>query len=80
MSKASSYLGRPCPGIDLASRDETGKEVEVGQHGELVARGANVMKGLLETTARHGSRIRNGMFLTGGHRLSDSDAILHLDA
>jgi len=37
--------GRPCPGIDLRVEDETGKEVEVGQHGELVARGANVMQG-----------------------------------
>ena len=30
--------GRPCPGIDLRVEDETGREVEVGQHGELVAR------------------------------------------
>jgi acyl-CoA synthetase (AMP-forming)/AMP-acid ligase II len=37
--------GRLCPGIDLRAEDETGKEVEVGQHGELVARGANVMQG-----------------------------------
>jgi acyl-coenzyme A synthetase/AMP-(fatty) acid ligase len=29
--------GRPCPGIDLRVEDETGKEVEVGQRGELVA-------------------------------------------
>jgi acyl-CoA synthetase (AMP-forming)/AMP-acid ligase II len=30
---------------DLQVRDELGKQVEVGQSGELVARGANVMRG-----------------------------------
>src|SRR5277367_6173063 len=37
--------GRPCPGIDVQVADESGSQVEAGQHGELVARGANVMRG-----------------------------------
>ena len=37
--------GRPCPGIEVRVVDDSGKEVEVGQPGELVARGANVMRG-----------------------------------
>src|SRR5258708_33141470 len=36
--------GRPCPGIEVQVADESGKQVEAGQHGELVARGANVMR------------------------------------
>src|SRR5258708_20456820 len=35
--------GRPCPGIDLQVEDETGREAEVGPHGELVARGPNTI-------------------------------------
>src|SRR4051794_24679734 len=37
--------GRTCPGIDMRIVDKLGREVEAGQHGELVARGANVMRG-----------------------------------
>src|SRR6476659_8222746 len=37
--------GRPCPGVDVQVVDESGKRVEIGQPGELVARGANVMQG-----------------------------------
>jgi len=37
--------GRPCPGIEVQVVDDEGKEVATGQHGELVARGANVMRG-----------------------------------
>src|SRR5882724_11064942 len=37
--------GRPCPGVDLQVTDTSGKQVEPGQAGELIARGANVMRG-----------------------------------
>jgi len=37
--------GRPCPGVDVRVVDESGTEVGVGQPGEVVARGANVMRG-----------------------------------
>jgi acyl-CoA synthetase (AMP-forming)/AMP-acid ligase II len=57
--------GRPCPGIDVHVVDQSGKEVETGQQGELVARGANIMRGYwnnLEETAR---TFRDGVFHTG---------------
>src|ERR1700723_2222503 len=37
--------GRPCPGIDVQVVDESGAQVKTGRHGELVARGDNVMRG-----------------------------------
>ena len=37
--------GRTCPGIEVLVVDESGKEVEARRPGELVARGANVMRG-----------------------------------
>src|SRR5262249_30583726 len=42
--------GRPSPGIDLRVVDETGREAVVGQSGEFVARGANVMRGYWNNT------------------------------
>ena len=57
--------GRPCPGIDLRVVDESGKELEVGQPGELVARGANVMRAYWNNPEESNSAFRNGMFRTG---------------
>ncbi len=70
--------GRPCPGIDLRVEDETGKEVEVGQHGELVARGANVMKGYWNDPQDTALAFRNGMFRTGDIGYQDSDGYFYI--
>jgi len=70
--------GRPCPGIDLRVEDETGKEVEVGQHGELVARGANVMRGYWNDAQDTALAFRNGMFRTGDIGYQDSDGYFYI--
>jgi acyl-CoA synthetase (AMP-forming)/AMP-acid ligase II len=70
--------GRPCPGIDLRVEDETGKEVEVGQHGELVARGANVMRGYWNDPEDTALAFRNGMFRTGDVGYQDSDGYCYI--
>jgi long-chain acyl-CoA synthetase len=70
--------GRPCPGIDLRVEDETGKEVEVGQHGELVTRGANVMRGYWNDPEDTALAFRNGMFRTGDIGYQDSDGYFYI--
>jgi acyl-CoA synthetase (AMP-forming)/AMP-acid ligase II len=70
--------GRPCPGIDLRVEDETGKEVEVGQHGELVARGANVMRGYWNDPQDTALAFRNGMFRTGDIGYQDSEGYFYI--
>jgi long-chain acyl-CoA synthetase len=70
--------GRPCPGIDLRVEDETGKEVEVGQHGELVGRGANVMRGYWNDPQDTALAFRNGMFRTGDIGYQDSDGYFYI--
>jgi acyl-CoA synthetase (AMP-forming)/AMP-acid ligase II len=61
-----SSCGQPCPGTDVEVVDpSTGAPVDVGQPGEIVARGANVMLGYWnhpECTAR---AFRNSFFRTG---------------
>src|ERR1700677_147953 len=37
--------GRPCPGVDLQVVNDSGTPLPVGQHGEMIARGANVIRG-----------------------------------
>jgi long-chain acyl-CoA synthetase len=65
--------GRTCPGIDLRVVDEAGREVEAGQRGELVVRGANVMRGYWHNPEGTTGAFRHGMFRTGdiGHRDAD---------
>jgi len=57
--------GRPCPGVDLQMADPSGKEVKPGQAGELIARGANVMRGYWNNPEETANAFRDGFFRTG---------------
>ena len=70
--------GRPCPGIELRVEDEAGKEVEVGRHGELVARGANVMQGYWNDPQDTALAFRNGVFRTGDIGYQDLDGYFYV--
>jgi len=70
--------GRPCPGIELRIIDESGKEVEVGQPGELVARGANVMRGYWNDLEETNAAYRNGMFRTGDVGSQNTDGYVYI--
>jgi acyl-CoA synthetase (AMP-forming)/AMP-acid ligase II len=62
--------GRPCPGVDLLVTDASGEQVEPGQAGELIARGANVMRGYWNNPEETAKAFRDGFFRTGdiGHQ------------
>jgi long-chain acyl-CoA synthetase len=70
--------GRPCPGIDVRVVDESGKEVEVGRPGELVARGANVMRGYWNQAGETERAFRNGLFRTGDVGYQDADGYFYI--
>lgn len=57
--------GRPCPGVDVQVVDESGKQVGNGDHGELVARGANVMRGYWNNREETALAFCDGLFRTG---------------
>jgi long-chain acyl-CoA synthetase len=57
--------GRPCPGVDLQVTDTAGKEVRPGEPGELIARGANIMRGYWNNAEESGNAFRDGFFRTG---------------
>ena len=62
--------GRPCPGVDLNVADTSGKQVDPGQAGELIVRGANVMRGYWNNPEQTAEAFRGGFFRTGdiGHQ------------
>lgn len=70
--------GRPCPGIELLVADEAGKPLEPGQPGELVARGASVMRGYWNDPQNTSAVFRNGFFRTGDIGYQDEDGYFYI--
>jgi long-chain acyl-CoA synthetase len=70
--------GRTCPGIEMRVVDETGKEVRTGQPGELVARGANIMRGYWNNPEETTHVFRDGLFRTGDVGYQDADGYFYI--
>src|SRR5256714_2542458 len=70
--------GRPCMGIDVRVVDPTGKEVETGQTGELVARGANIMRSYWNKPEETKLAFRNGFFRTGDIGYQDANGYFYI--
>jgi len=70
--------GRPCPGVDVQVVDASGKQVENGNHGELVARGANVMRGYWNNREETALAFRNNLFRTGDIGYQDADGYCYI--
>jgi long-chain acyl-CoA synthetase len=70
--------GRPCVGIDVQIADEAGNPAAAGQPGELVARGANVMRGYWNNQEETAAAFRNGFFRTGDIGYQDSNGYFYI--
>jgi long-chain acyl-CoA synthetase len=70
--------GRPCLGIDVRVVDPTGKEVETAKTGELVARGANIMRGYWNDPEETKLAFRNGFFRTGDIGYQDTNGYFYI--
>jgi long-chain acyl-CoA synthetase len=70
--------GRTCPGIDLRVVDESGKELEAGGHGELVVRGANVMRSYWNNPEETKPAFRDGFFRTGDVGYRDANGYFYI--
>ena len=58
--------------------DPTGKEVETGKTGELVARGANIMRGYWNKPEETKLAFRNGFFRTGDVGYQDANGYFYI--
>lgn len=70
--------GRPCPGIEVRVTDPSGNEVKIGQSGELVARGANVMRAYWKNEPETIAASRDGFFRTGDIGYQDADGYFYI--
>ncbi len=66
-------IGRAVPGVEVKIVDESGREVAVGEAGEIITRGPHVMKGYFRKAAATAERIRGEWLYTGdvGKRQAD---------
>ncbi|MCH8532529.1 MAG: AMP-binding protein [Saccharospirillum sp.] len=61
----ANSIGVPAPGTDVRLVDEQGKTVPVGEPGEIIVRGPQVMKGYWNRPQDTADSIKDGWFYTG---------------
>jgi len=66
-------IGVPIPGVQMRILDEDDQELKPGEIGEIVIRGANVMKGYYRRPEETAQVIRHGWFHTGDLAYMDED-------
>jgi len=70
--------GRPLVGIDMRIVDIDGKEVPLGEDGEVVVRGPNVTVGYLNRPEENKAAFRDGWFHTGDIGKMDENGFMFL--
>ena len=77
-SKKARSCGQSLPGIDVRVRSEDGSEVPVGEVGEVVVRGPNVMSGYWNKPEQTEAVLRDGAYWTGDLGYLDEEGFLYL--
>lgn len=71
-------IGPAIPGVEVKVFNADDKEVPVGEIGELVIKGPNVMKGYYNKPEETGHSLRNGWLHTGDMAIMDEDGYLYI--
>jgi long-chain acyl-CoA synthetase len=70
--------GLPLPGLAVRLVTSSGKDVPVGQEGELIVRGPNIMRGYHNKPEETARALRDGWYYTGDLAKSDENGFLTL--
>jgi long-chain acyl-CoA synthetase len=71
-------IGIPVPSTDIKCVDDEGKEVALGQPGELVARGPQIMAGYWKKPEETAKTVRDGWLYTGDIAIQDDDGFFKI--
>jgi long-chain acyl-CoA synthetase len=71
-------VGEPLPYTEVRVVDEFGEDLPVGQVGEIVVKGPQVMKGYLKNEAATMAAIKNGWMYSGDLGRFDEDGLLYI--
>jgi acyl-CoA synthetase (AMP-forming)/AMP-acid ligase II len=70
--------GKAAPRAELKIVGQDGKEVEVGQVGEIIARGPQIMKGYFKDPKATATKIKDGWYHSGDLGRLDEDGYLYI--
>jgi len=70
--------GRPVQGVEMKVVDPDGNEIGIGEVGEFVARGANIMKGYWNLPEETAKAIQSGWYQTGDMGYRDEDGYFYV--
>ncbi|MDT7923106.1 MAG: long-chain fatty acid--CoA ligase, partial [Thermus sp.] len=71
-------IGMPFPSVDAKVVDEEGKEVPLGEVGELIVKGPNVMKGYWNRPEETQKALKDGWLFTGDLARMDQDGYFYI--
>lgn len=76
--KRLGSIGKPLPDVEVRIVDEDGKDVTVGENGEIVARGDRLMKGYWNRDEATKETLRGGWLYTGDLGYWDDEGYIFL--
>jgi long-chain acyl-CoA synthetase len=71
-------VGFPVWGVEVRIVDENGNDVKPGEHGEIIIRGHNIMKGYYKKPEATAAAIKNGWFYSGDVGRHDEEGYLYI--
>ncbi len=71
-------IGLPLPGIVIKIVDDEGNEAPVGESGELIAKGPNIMKGYLDRPDETANTVKDGWLYTGDVAKMDEEGYFYI--
>ena len=78
MPRKPGSVGKPIEGVELRIVDANDRPVVVGEVGEIIARGPNIMKGYYNMPEETHDALRNGWLHTGDMGRLDEDSYLYI--
>ncbi|WP_158848218.1 AMP-binding protein [Algibacter sp. L1A34] len=76
----TSSIGKAIPDVELKVINDKGKEAEINEEGELLARGENIMLGYYKDKIETRNTVKNGWLYTGDIAKIDEEGFIYLVA
>jgi long-chain acyl-CoA synthetase len=78
IGRKAGSIGTPVWGVEVKLVDSKGKEVPVGEKGELLYRGHNVMKGYYKKPQANKETLKNGWLHSGDVAVKDAEGFYYI--
>jgi long-chain acyl-CoA synthetase len=78
MPRKAGSVGKPIAGVEVVVVDENDQPVPVGEVGEVIARGPNIMRGYYNMPEETRATLRDGWLHTGDMGRFDEDGYLYI--